>query len=438
MLTLAAADVSTVYRIQQAGRECPEQLRSIMASEEETAVHTAPSLSTLFERGAQTGDSALVVQAYLDAGGLATELVELKYSNGDVLRVPLLHSIVVRNEHPHRKLAESVRLLVAAGASINATCSTDYGGDCTALMYALERKCCTRVLAVMLQLGADPRMRCLPTGTTALHIAAQRGLAEHCKLLLEHADTLLEARCGSGRTALMHAAQCGHLNTVQLLLQHSVDVNTVDSRGRTPLHMASMSDHVDVAACLLTAGADANAAKASVHSVAMVQLLLDNGADINFKNSERADSILLAACMGHVAMMELLVQRGLSVHAVDMYGNTPLMQAAMNGHTAAAEWLLQHGAAVNAVTLIGNTSLLSACAAPTGDIAAVCELLLANGADLHKRNQADSTALDAAAYRGKLQCARALIAAGADVNNLNSSGTCTLHVAVLDNHAATA
>jgi ankyrin repeat protein len=258
MLTLAAADVSTVYRIQQAGRERPEQLRNIMAREEETAVHTAPSLSTLLER-AKTGDSALVVQAYLDAGGLATEVVDLRYTNGDVLRVPLLHSMIVRNAHPHRKLAESVGLLVAAGANINAKCSNGYGEDCTALMYALERKCCTRVLAALLQSGADPCMRSLPTGTTALHIAALRGLPESCKLLLTRAGTASEVRDALGRTPLTHAASGGQLNTVQLLLQYSADVNTVDDSNMTPLYLASISDHIDVAACLLTAGADVHA-----------------------------------------------------------------------------------------------------------------------------------------------------------------------------------
>eukprot|EP00953_Heterococcus_sp_UTEX-ZZ885_P034585 17899-Heterococcus_DN1.PRE.2 len=324
-----------------------------MASKEETAVHTASSLSTLLER-AKTGDSALVVQAYLDAGGLPTAMVELKYPNGDVLRVPLLHSMALRNAHPHRALAESVRMLVAAGADINAKSANRHGDSCTALMCAFKRKCCTKMLSALLQSGADP---C-------------QGAVESCKLLLARTDTALEQRDASGQTALTHAATGGHLSTVQLLLQHKADVNTVDGDNMTPLYMASMSDHVDVVACLLAAGANVHIVEASGHSafavavqansVAMAQLLLNHGADISFINKEGLDGVHLAACMGHVAMMELLVQRGLSVHAVDKYGNTPLMQAAMNGHTAAAEWLLQHGAAINAANNNGYTALLFA------------------------------------------------------------------------------
>jgi hypothetical protein len=76
--------------------------------------HRTPNLSALLER-AKIGDSAADVEAYLDAGGLATTLVQ-----GKKLQVPLLHAMTCANVHPHRELGESVRLLVAAGADINA------------------------------------------------------------------------------------------------------------------------------------------------------------------------------------------------------------------------------------------------------------------------------------------------------------------------------
>jgi ankyrin repeat protein len=66
------------------------------------------------------------------------------------------------------------------------------------------------------------------------------------------------------------------------------------------------------------------------------------------------------------------------------------------------------------------------------------ELLLANGADVHKCTNMQLTALDLAAVHGNLQCAKALIAAGADVNHTCSYGRNTLHAAVITQHAAVA
>jgi ankyrin repeat protein len=112
------------------------------------------------------------------------------------------------------------------------------------------------------------------------------------------------------------------------------------------------------------------------------------------------------------------------------------MVAVSRGHKAAAEWLLQHGAAVNATDGLGSTALHAACAEHSGDAAAMIELLLANGVDVHKYTLHQQTALDVAVHYGKVQCAKALIAAGIDVNHVESRGYSALHIAVISNRAA--
>eukprot|EP00953_Heterococcus_sp_UTEX-ZZ885_P028504 15199-Heterococcus_DN1.PRE.5 len=161
--------------------------------QQETALvpHRTPNLSALLER-AKSGDAAQAVKAYLDAGGAADVCVHQKISQHQ-LQLPLLHSTAPASAHPHRELAESMRFLVDAGADIDAK-RAGPDGDLTPLMYAAKRICCTAVLDVFLRAGADPCVSASPTCTTALHIAAQVGLAESCELLLSRADTLLEAR----------------------------------------------------------------------------------------------------------------------------------------------------------------------------------------------------------------------------------------------------
>eukprot|EP00953_Heterococcus_sp_UTEX-ZZ885_P008302 4987-Heterococcus_DN1.PRE.1 len=381
-----------------------------MQQETTLVPHRTPNLSVLLER-AKTGESAADVAAFLTAGGSAQTLVETAE-----LPMPLLHYMALYNQHSHRELAESMRLLLDAGAEINLVAHISAGDNRTALMCAAERDCCTAVSAMLLQAGADACARPWQKGLTALHLAAQLGLPECCELLLKHADTLLEVKDTNGQTALSHAAQSGSVDKVQLLLQYGADV----------------------VLCLIKAGADVNATDCDgfcalttavqSNDIALVRLLVKHGGDLNRLDHDGQNVLFKAAYLGHAHMMQLLVQcGGLSVTAVGNDGTTVLMTALIGGHRLAIEWLLkQQDIAIN--TLYTFASGSSSCGG------AEIQLLLANGADIHKCTKKQQTALDIAASYGNLECANALIAAGADVNHADSEGHATLHTALCRKH----
>jgi ankyrin repeat protein len=410
---------------------------------EETALvpHRTPDLSSLLER-AQSGDSAVAVRAYLDAGGSIDVLV---HGAPGVRQLPLLHHMILDNCHPHNELAECLRLLIEAGADINANLGTRVA--ITPTLAASEKKCCCKVLQACLQLGGDV-LATRSDGITALHQAAAAGRTDGCELLLARESSLVHIRDANGFTALMHAVAYGTLDTVKLFRQHGADLGTVSSYGTTLLMAACLYKRSDMASVLIAAGADVNAVDyrqgqsalmiaAEKNSSALVQLLLHHGADTSVTDGKGQDALFVAASAGHVRMLELLVQRGLSTTTVDCRGCTLLMIAAERGHEPAAEWLLQQGAAVNAVNVDGATALHYA-SMHSSDDAAMIELLLANGADVHKRANSGRTALDVAAFRGHIDCARVLIAAGADVNCAHSNGVTSLHLAVTSHHTAVA
>jgi uncharacterized protein len=372
--------------------------------------HRTPNLSALLER-AKSGESADAVRAYLDAGGSPAALGEWRRGQ-HALQLPLLHCMAFLNAQPHEELAESVRLLVAAGADINAKIADPAGDKRTALLCAAERTCCNAVVDVLLQAGADASVSSSPKQMTALHVAAVVGPAGCCESLLARAHTLIERRDADGVTALMRACHSGRLDIAQLLLQHGADVNAVDRLGMSVLMATVVSN-----------------------DVALVQMLLSCGADITATDNQGQHALFKASYCGHVSVMDLLVQCGLSMHAVDYTGITPLMLAAMQGQKPAAEWLLQHGVAVDAVANDGTTALHRASATKSGDDAAMVELLLASGADVHKCGNDGMTALEVAAYAGHVQCAKALIAAGVDVSHGNSEGLTALHAAIIGQHA---
>jgi ankyrin repeat protein len=404
--------------------------------------HRTPNLGTLLER-AKSG-SAQAVKAYLDAGGSPVALVN--WPEAQHLQLPLLNYTVFRSAHPHRDLAEVIRLLVDAGADINATVIDFEGTSITAVICSTKRQCCSAVLDMLIQAGADPCARSLPGCVTALHYAATNGLPSSCELLLARANELLEARDVDGWTALMRAGSDGRVDTVKLLLQHGADINAANTQDKTALMLASLNDHGQVVAHLLKAGAHVNLACDSgqtalfaavqCNSSAIVQLLLDHGADISVTDSKGYNVLSKAAHDGHVSMMELLVRCELSVHTVHHSGYTVLMTAVNGGHTAAVEWLLQQGIAVNAVSNEGFTALHYESRTSCNDDTAIIELLLANGADVHKCTNMQCTALDETAFGGNVKCAKVLISAGADVNHINSMHMTSLHIAIKEHCAA--
>jgi uncharacterized protein len=343
-----------------------------------------------------------------------------------------------------KELAESVRLLVEAGADINAICSDQQ----TALMCASKSGCCSKVMQVFLQNGADVLLRTLD-GLTALHFTAAVGRTDRCELLLASAGStagsLVRIQDVNGCPALLQAVSSGSIDTVELLLHYGADRTIVNNLNRTPLMVACAFDHVEMAAYLIREGADVNAVDsggvsalmlaAERNCTALARLLLDNGAAINGQLSTGTAALTKATFAGHINMMKLLVQRGFSVTTLDSKGRTLLMVATIGRHKPAVEWLIQQGAAVNAVAANSDAALILANTSSC-DNAAIVDLLLANGADVHMCSTYGMTALHVAALNGNLQCAKALITAGADVNHTNLRGFSALHTAVKAKHAA--
>jgi hypothetical protein len=139
---------------------------------DETRSHLVPHRSLHLER-ASTGNSAQAVKAFLDAGGSPMAVVSVRGAEG-VVQLPILHNIAYESAHPHRELAESVQLLIDAGADVNVTSKStgpESDDERSPLMNAAERACCAAVTNVFLGAGADPcarsSLRCIALHTSA-------------------------------------------------------------------------------------------------------------------------------------------------------------------------------------------------------------------------------------------------------------------------------
>ena len=171
-----------------------------------------------------------------------------------------------------------------------------------------------------------------------------------------------------------------------------------------------------LAAATSAAGADRTSALLDAvrggDSISVRALLLDKSVDVNARTVDGTTALHLAVERDDAKMAEGLVRAGADVHAANRYGIRPLAIAAVNGNAAIVGLLLDAGADPNAGLSSGETSVMTA--ARAGKVEAL-KLLLSRGGDANFRDPRGQTALMWAAARNNADAVRALIAARADI-----------------------
>ena len=179
-------------------------------------------------------------------------------------------------------------------------------------------------------------------GYTGLMAAAQRGRADIVKLLLDHkADPNAAGR--DGGTALMLAAENNQPEIVKLLLDRGADPNRQDNNGWTALLKAAYQGN---AKCIemLASHTKLELDRALLVATLMerkdaVKVLLDNGAEVDFRASDGRTPLILAAGKGNKEIVELLLQAGADASLTDQSGQTAQAVAAAKGFNDIAEAL---------------------------------------------------------------------------------------------------
>ena len=228
---------------------------------------------------------------------------------------------------------------------------------------------------------------------------------------------------------LIQAVKDQDHETVRVLLEQKADVNTREGDGATALHWAVLRDDVEAVQGLLRAGADVNAA-----------------------NDYGVTPVALACTNRNATVVKKLLAAGADPNAATLMGETALMTCARTGTADAVVALFDHGANnVNAREKShGQTALMWAAARGYPE---VVRALLAQGADVHARSdshlllvrlgsrggegakhpQRGFTPLLFAARQGdepgRIESARLLLEAGADVNETAPDGASALVVA---------
>lgn len=168
------------------------------------------------------------------------------------------------------------------------------------------------------------------------------------------------AAAGAARqTPLLAAAEMGDVKAVKAAIAQKADVNVSAPDGMTPLHLAVQNNDLASVEALLAAGAKVRAATrygieplslAAINGNSVIaERLLKAGAEANVTMPDGETPLMQAARNGSPDLVKVLLGHGAKIDAVEKArGQNALMWAAAEGNVAAVKVLVEAGADLNA------------------------------------------------------------------------------------------
>lgn len=263
------------------------------------------------------------------------------------------------------------------------------------------------------------------------------------------------------------AASHGDYDAIERLIARGASASSTDASGRTALHLLASGEGGDSAAscvrvlvkhgCPVRARTPSGVAALEMAVVSptaaapeVCKALIDAGADLagrpppgatSGRGGARAGSwspLHLAAraadVPGRTAVISLLIDAGAGPDEQGFWRRTPLMCATQAGALEAVAVLLHAGASASAADARGWTALHIAAAHPTPTSPTIIAALATAGANLNARTARGETPLSilvrtAGPGAAAAETGRALVAAGASLDNVNAAGRSAFEVA---------
>src|SRR5215510_15757321 len=254
----------------------------------------------------------------------------------------------------------------------------------------------------------------------------------------------------AGDTRLADAAMKRDAAAVRKLIDEHVDVNAPGADGTPALHWLVRVDDFETARRLIRAGADVsmpNRYGVTPMSLAcangnaeMIALLLEAGADANVTDQTGETALMTATKVGNVDAVRTLLDHGATVDARDpAFQQTALMMAVRENHPDVLNLLIDRGAQVNVQTRTGPTPnwVLPNSVPGFGHGIGIVRGGLPERGSRYLIPGA-MTPLLYAARDGRIESAKLLLAAGAEIEHGDANGITPLLMAIMNNHVAMA
>lgn len=210
-----------------------------------------------------------------------------------------------------------VKSLVTRGAAINATGSDDR----SALHLAMEEPY-QNVVMLLIQHKANVNARDA-FFRTPLHIGASQGNVAMCNYLLNE-GAQLDSREANSKTPLQLACEAGYYELVQLMLDQA-KLNATNMTFLTAFFAAVEHGHVRIVESFFSHGLKLRELRKDIHKpltlaaksgcLDMVELMIQEGCDINAKDDSGWNALHFASYHGHYQVIDRLFAGGVSAKA---------------------------------------------------------------------------------------------------------------------------
>ena len=306
---------------------------------------------------------------------------------------------------------EIVEILLKNGADVNywSEIEESYSNilELTPLMYALKIGY-LGIAELLLENGAkvneeDKR------GKSALMYAIEEGKNKTLELLLEKGENIVVKE-----RALALAVERGNKKVLKLLLSKQKNENEEDENQKaySPYSHLYKSEQTALIAAI------------SKGDMEIVELLLDNGVNVEAQNQDGVTALMYAASKGNITAVKLLLKANAKIDAKDKSGYTALVYSFDAKDIKISRLLLELGAAEDEG---GAKALIYAALEGKEKLA---DMILKKGVEVNVSNEIGMTALMCAAENGKKEVLKLLLNKGADVNARDDDGYSVIMYAV--------
>lgn len=199
-------------------------------------------------------------------------------------------------------------------------------------------------------------------GQQAVRSAVSANQFDFLHKILDVEPSLAEECYFGFRTSLAFAAWTGYTRIVSLFLDNGAEINLRDSAGRTatPLWIAAACGNLEMVKLLVERGADTELTAEEFPTMGPFNLEMWPGSKRTvFKErvgwQTRAKPIWVAASLGYTDVVRFLIQHGADIDSRDSYyGLSPFWRAAQQNHPEVMRVLIGGGANVRPNRLIGS------------------------------------------------------------------------------------
>ena len=295
---------------------------------------------------------------------------------------------------------KSIKFLVSMGTDINLKTKQSINCLHIAANYGHLHLCKTLIKKHNLDLQKPN-----DDGWTALHYSAQNGSYKLVKFFIDM-GIHINLKATDGMNCLHIAADYGHLNLCKMLInEYNVDVQLPENDGWTALHFSAKNG-----------------------SFEMVKYFINMGIDINLKTKDGLNCLHIAAHYGHLNLCKALINEyNVDVQLPDNDGWTALHFSARNGSYEIVKYFIKMGIDINLETTDGINCLHIA--ADQGHLNLCKALIKKHNLDLEKPNDDGWTALHYSAKNDSYELVKFFTDMGIDTNLKGTGGMNCLHIA---------